>query len=145
VRIRPRLRNKLEKIDPNELAALGIEMALDETGQGKPPEFFPAEHIIRIMPPKKSRKKPRKPPKPRRIKAEFPEALCVCTSIASDAVVYVRNIWLFYSVTKEAVRNWPKIRKLMTSVGIEQDEIITLGLSKTLKPTPKKRKPAKKK
>lgn len=138
VKIRPRLRNKLQKIDPNDLALLGIKMVLDEEGQGAPPESFPAEHITRIVPPKKKKRRKR-----RVTKYKCSE---ICASLpAHTAVAYIKDIWLFYSVAKEAVRHWPKIRKLMMSVGIRREELVTLGLS-TLKAAsaPKKRKPTRK-
>ena len=61
-----------------------------------------------------------------------------------SAMSYARDIWLFYSVSKEAIGKWPKIREWMKTVGFKREELITLGLSKALKPTLRKRKPTKK-
>jgi len=50
---------------------------------------------------------------------------------------YIRDIWLFYSVSKEVIGHWPTIREWLTSVGFKREELITLGLSKMLKPVSK--------
>jgi hypothetical protein len=56
----------------------------------------------------------------------------------AQAFAYASDIWLLYSVGKEAIGNWPSIRKLLVSAGLTRGEIITLGLSKMTKPSPKR-------
>jgi hypothetical protein len=51
----------------------------------------------------------------------------------------VRDMWLVYSISKEAIAQWPKIREILINAGLTGDEITTLGLS-TLKPKAKKKK-----
>ena len=48
-----------------------------------------------------------------------------------------RDIWLVYSIGKEAIGKFPTIREVLASAGLTRAEIITLGLSETTK-TPKK-------
>lgn len=55
------------------------------------------------------------------------------------AMRYAADIWLVYSVTKEAIGRWPAIRQLLVSAGMKRDEIITLGLSTMTKANPKKK------
>lgn len=65
------------------------------------------------------------------------------------AVSAVRDIWLFYQVSRVAIGHWPEIHDFLKSHGFKREEIVTLGLSRTTRPTPKKsarkKRPARKK
>jgi hypothetical protein len=66
----------------------------------------------------------------------------------ASAVSTVQDLWLLYQVSKAAVGHWPQIRDFLKSHGFKREEIVTLGLSKATRPTPKstmKKKPAKRK
>ena len=71
---------------------------------------------------------------------EFQERKAKLKAAAQIAQVFthLRDIWLVYSVGKEAIGNWPRIRELLASVGLKREEMITLGLSKMTKLSPKK-------
>lgn len=53
------------------------------------------------------------------------------------------NVWLVFSILKEVIVDWPKIRQFLKNAGLTDDEVITLGLStfisKPLKKTRKKK------
>jgi len=56
---------------------------------------------------------------------------------AWDAVTHA---WLVFTILREAIGAWPKIRKILVNAGLTSDEITVLGLSKlTRKPTPTKK------
>jgi serine/threonine protein kinase len=48
------------------------------------------------------------------------------------------HVWLAFNVYKTAVGAWPKIRKILVTAGLKNDEIITLGLSKITRQTKKR-------
>jgi len=55
----------------------------------------------------------------------------------------VTHAWLVFTILREAIGAWPKIRKLLVGAGLSDDEITVLGLTKlTRKPT-RTKKPAK--
>jgi hypothetical protein len=51
----------------------------------------------------------------------------------SDVVGMIRNVWLLYTIAKEAVGRWPQIRKVLVKAGLTPYEITTLNLSQSTK------------
>jgi len=54
----------------------------------------------------------------------------VAYEFIKEAVEVAGRAWLAYSIMKEAMNQWPKIREVLRSAGLSDSQIITLDLAK---------------